>query len=223
MVTKNDRDMLTRLIGFFLILAVIFLIAHFCVPEANGQTPPMNPVTYNWVVDPLGIYINTLDTYRVLQQHSAGIDTLQSLNELVFSACDSTGGQAIADDDSAYINLDKEVVEASIYVHAADDYTVAVNQSGTYAVSYSVNATTATGTSGLITVLCRYSSSWLNVAGTLMENPANNLAHASTSATTIIPLNAGDSLAIKMKHNGLGSENILTVANGVTLIIQRLY
>ena len=216
MVTKNDRDKLNWLIWFFIAVLFVALFFHFCIPEAQGQTPPMNPVTYEWQVDPLGVYLNTLDTYRVLQQQG-------NMRRLVFHACDTTGGQSIADDDSAYITLDKEVVEANIYVHATDDYAVGIAEDGTYEISYHVNSSTSSGTSGMITSLCHYTSSWLNVRGVTVENPANSVANGSTSASTIMLLSAGDSLAIKVKHNGLGVDNLVTVANGVGLTVKKLY
>lgn len=200
----DNRKSLHWIAGLTL-LALLFLAAPVCAQSLPHRRVDDDAATRN---------------FREVQRW---LSYFEHVNRSVFQAVDTTGGQSIADDDSAYITLDKEVIEGNIYVHAADDYAVGITQDGVFEISYNVCATTVTGTSGLITTLCRYSSSWLNVAGTLMENPANNVAHASTSATKIMTLNSGDSLAIKMKHNGLGIENIVTVANGVGLTIKKLY
>ena len=221
-MTKNDKDKLNWLIWFFIAVLSVALFFHFCIPEAKGQTPPMNPVTYDWQVDPLGIYLNTLDTYRVLQQH-------ETLNRSVFSACDTTGGQTIGDVDSGYINFDKELIEASIYHHAVDDYAVAINQAGTYLVMARVTLHSPNSTDHSCYVqmnIKRYSASWLNVQGGMAGAYVGRLVSPSGQpfATQTVTCDEGDSIAIQIYNKSPDAGyDVQTVAEGVSLIIQRLY
>ncbi len=76
MVIKKDQPIMTLLIAFFLVLALIAIFVHFCASEAKGQTPPMNPVNIDWTVNPLALYLDIFDTYWQLQRLSAESDTV---------------------------------------------------------------------------------------------------------------------------------------------------
>jgi hypothetical protein len=145
----------------------------------------------------------------------------EHVNRSVFQAVDSTGLQLIAASDSAYINLDKEVVESSIYSHAADDYAVAVNEAGTYQISYQIAIYAATATTGVRSSLRWYGSAWENIPGASMITGITT-GGASQSAVVIWPLSEGDSLAVFVT-NLSGSSAFRTRANGVGLTIIKLY
>lgn len=170
------------------------------------------------------IDINAAD----IDSNAADIDTLETLNRTVFSACDTTGGQTIVQSDSAYITLDKDVLKASIYVHATDDYAVAINEVGTYLVLANVTVATPTAdptdySYGRIDIK-KYSGSWLNVQGGAggtyigrTDSPSGQMV-----AFQIISFVVGDSVAIQAK-NVNPVVDFITVAEGVSLIITKLY
>jgi len=202
----------------------VFLTVLFFIVSLTLLHAYQNPSNYIDSVDVTQANFTNQKFSEWITANAADIDTLETLNEAVFCAVDTTGGQTVADADSDYITLDKEIVEASIYAHATDDYAVAVNQTGTYEVSYAVCCSlSSSSTTEMITSLCHYSSSWLNVPGTLMYNGVTDIVNGSTSATTILTLNSGDSLGIKLRHGGLGSANMITNPNGVCLTIRKLY
>ena len=159
----------------------------------------------------------------------ADIDTLETLHQSVFSACDTTGGQTISANDSAYVTLDKEILEASIYSHATDDYAVGIEQAGMYLVFATVTVATPTSGSadysyGQINIKKYSSGAWLNVQGGMGGSYIGRTYSPSGQmvASQTISFVAGDSVAIQAK-NVDESKDFVTVAEGVSLIIQRLY
>lgn len=247
-MTKNDRDMLARLIAFFVILAIIFLFVHFCMDEAKGQTPPANPVTQEWDVDQLGVYLNTSDTYRVLQQHEAKIDTnaleidtliahrdtlhnrIDSIavrDDSVFYAYDAVGNNSIAAGDLERIALDTEVREDGIFVHVADEYAVECNSAGWYRIWHDVSVYNGAGALEfpVMTHISRFTSgSWAAIAGseTAITTPDKASAKVSTSGTIMVELVSGDSIAIAI-NNGGATYDIKTWAGSIRLGIEKLH
>lgn len=219
---KIFRDMLRAVI-----MLLVFATPIFCIVDSLSFAY-QSPVNYIDSVDAIQANIANQKYAEWITANDADIDTLETLNESVFSACDTTGGQTITKSDSAYVTLDKDILSADIYTHATDDYAVAINQAGMYLVF--ANVTVATPTAGPTDFsygridIKKYSSSWLNVqggaGGTYIGR--TNSPSGQMVAFQIIPFVVGDSVAIQAK-NVDPVVDFITVAEGVSLMIMKLY
>ncbi len=240
MVIKKDQPIMTLLIAFFLVLAFIAIFTHFCASEVKGQTPPMNPVNMDWSIDPLGIYLNTLDTYRVLQQYNAKIDTLvteidtlrlridsiQTSRDSIFYAYDAAGALSISPSSLDTITFDTEVREDAIFVHGADKGAVACNSAGWYNVVYSVGLRNSGGSAlgAVYTYLIKYNAGWAAISGSYAYGTVSASANSAEQlgAKVDIELVSGDSLAV-IAYNGNAADAAVTIAHTVRLRIEKLH
>ncbi len=246
-MTKKDQPIITFLIFFFFCLLLIAILAHFCIPEAKGQTLPMNPVYIDWTVNPVAVYLDLFDTYYQLQRLSAEsdtvyltidslaahkdtlhsrIDSMQTSRDSVFDAYDAAGGESIGTNSEERINLDTEAKKDAIYVHGADAYGIEITTAGWYRVNYDVSVKNSDGIVVVVAYayLKKYNASWANVAGTrsYCELQASVNSAQSMSATKRIQMAAGDSLCLTIFNSSV-TDGIETIANTVRFGIEKLH
>jgi hypothetical protein len=220
------KDVFLIVLSIFAKVAIIFFLFILFLVAVDAH---QNPVNYIDSVDAIQANLANQKFAEWITANEADVDTLKILNESIISLCDTTGGQTISATDSAYINFDKELIEASIYHHAVDDYAVAINQAGTYLVMARVTLHSPNSTNHTCYVqmdIKRYSASWLNVQGGMAGAYVGRLVSPSGQAfaTQTVTCDEGDSIAIQIYNKSPDAAYVIqTVAEGVSLIIQKLY
>lgn len=143
-----------------------------------------------------------------------------SLPDTVFYAYDAAGGQSIPTLD--FVTLDTEVREDAIYVHAADDYAVAINSDGWYRITAEASCDPVNDLASRSELsLFEYTSSWAQISGAVSTAGAGATTHARHHMVVSIlhEFTAGDSVAMKL---GIANDDITTVANSVRLMIEKV-